>query len=81
MVAGRVRGTIQWATGILGMTSTYRCPCDLVPVPRYAARVCGGDFAIGAQWLTSNTSACEFDVLSFQLCDATVSLYSANYRR
>lgn len=55
------------------MTSSSRCPCDLVAVPRHASRMCGGDFLTGAMWMESNKSACEFDSLSFQLCGATVS--------
>ena len=73
IVADAERGTIQWGPGTLGVTSLLRCPCDLVDVPRYASRMCGGDFLTGAVWMESNKSACEFDSLSFQLCGATVS--------
>lgn len=74
MVADRVRGTLQWTATNLGMTSTHRCPCGLVPIPRYAARVCGGSFGSGAMWTDSDTFACEFDELSFELCDAPVRI-------
>lgn len=73
VVAGLIRGDIQWVEGTIGMTISSQCPCEMVPVPMSATRVCAGDFVNGGQWLVSNTSECALDNLSFELCSATVS--------
>lgn len=74
VVGNTVRGTIDWTDGLLGFTALSRCPCDLVPVPRHASRMCGGDFNTGGVWMPSDKSPCEFDDHSFALCGANVSL-------
>ena len=73
VVRDNARGSISWTGGNVGITAMSRCPCGLVPAPRFASRLCEGDFVRGGQWIESNKSACEFDELSFELCDATVS--------
>ena len=73
IVAGVHMGNIQWTEESIGMTATSRCPCGMLPVPLQATRVCTGNFTAGGQWMASNKSACEFDNLSVELCNASVS--------
>ena len=81
VVENNPRGSISWTEGNIGATIMSRCPCRLVPVPRFASRLCLGNFVGGGQWAASNKSACQFDELSFELCDARVSVSAGSRRR
>ena len=51
---------------------TLECPCDQGDIPREAHRMCAGNFVTGGVWVDSDTSQCEFDDLTFDLCSAVV---------
>lgn len=73
MMAGTLMGDVQWTETSIGMTATAMCPCGLVQIPMQTTRVCSGNFSTGGVWMPANSSACDYDNLSVELCNAAVS--------
>ena len=74
VVDGIERGVLQWTAMAIGSNAVVlSCPCAQASLPRQASRVCAGDLVSGAHWSQSDTSQCQFDALTWDLCSAEVS--------
>ena len=66
--------TLEWPEADLGKNVILQCPCgDLsdaegATISRFASRVCGGTFSMGAEWEASMDTDCDLSITTRRLC-------------
>jgi len=60
---------LAWNETAINVTVTQDCPC----IQARASRTCGGNDGMVGSWINKNSSACQLDSLTVELCNAAVS--------